>query len=111
MINHVLCKMTDLYFEDDPPFSLEWPGFEHRISGFEFDCSTIELIRHFFFNFNFTFCFRLNPLITPPLEKSAIMTLSLQEVIIVGSCSEQVRKKDSYFLAASDVKIACLFSL
>ena len=34
---------------------------------------------------------RLNPLITPPLEKSPIMTLTLQEVLIVGSCSEQVK--------------------
>ena len=34
---------------------------------------------------------RLNPLITPPVEKSPIMTLSLQEVLIVGSCSEQVK--------------------
>ena len=34
---------------------------------------------------------RLNPLITPPLEKSPIMTLNLQEVLIVGSCSEQVK--------------------
>ena len=32
---------------------------------------------------------RLNPLITPPLERSPIMTLSLQEVIIVGNLSEQ----------------------
>ena len=37
------------------------------------------------------FNFRLNPLITPPVEKSPIMTLSLQEVLIVGSCSEQVK--------------------
>ena len=34
---------------------------------------------------------RLNPLITPPLEKSPMMTLTLQEVLIVGSCSEQVK--------------------
>ncbi|CAB4070388.1 Protein SCAI,Protein SCAI homolog [Lepeophtheirus salmonis] len=34
---------------------------------------------------------RLNPLITPPVEKSQIMVLSLQEAIIVGSCSEQVK--------------------
>ena len=30
-------------------------------------------------------------MITPPLEKSPIMTLALQEVLIVGSCSEQVK--------------------
>ena len=38
-----------------------------------------------------SFITRLNPLITPPLEKSPIMTLTLQEVLIVGSCSEQVK--------------------
>lgn len=35
--------------------------------------------------------FRLNPLITPPVEKSPMMTLSLQEVLIVGASSEQVK--------------------
>ena len=35
--------------------------------------------------------FRLNPLITPPVEKSPMMTLTLQEVLIVGSCSDQVK--------------------
>jgi hypothetical protein len=34
---------------------------------------------------------RLNPLITPPVEKSPMMTLSLQEVLIVGSCADQVK--------------------
>merc|ERR1719210_451166 len=34
---------------------------------------------------------RLNPLITPPVEKSPMMTLTLQEVLIIGSCSDQVK--------------------
>ena len=34
---------------------------------------------------------RLNPLITPPVEKSPMMTLSLQEVLIVGASSDQVK--------------------
>ncbi len=34
---------------------------------------------------------RLNPMITPPVEKSALMTVSVQEVILVGSRSEQVK--------------------
>lgn len=34
---------------------------------------------------------RLNPLITPPVERSPIMTLSLQEVIIVGNLTDQVK--------------------
>ena len=34
---------------------------------------------------------RLNPLITPPLERSPMMTLTLQEVIIVGNISEQAK--------------------
>ncbi len=35
--------------------------------------------------------FRLNPLITPPVEKSPAMSLSLQEAIIVGAASEQAK--------------------
>jgi len=34
---------------------------------------------------------RLNPLITPPVERSPIMTLSLQEVLIVGNVADQVK--------------------
>jgi len=34
---------------------------------------------------------RLNPLITPPVERSPIMTLTLQEVIIVGNVTDQVK--------------------
>lgn len=34
--------------------------------------------------------FRLSPLTTPPVEKSTIMNLSLQEIVIIGNCSDQV---------------------
>ena len=40
---------------------------------------------------SFSFIYRLNPLITPPVEKSPMMTLTLQEVLIIGSCSDQVK--------------------
>lgn len=35
--------------------------------------------------------FRLSPLTTPPVEKSQYMNLTLQEILIVGSASEQVK--------------------
>ncbi|KAI4471920.1 protein scai [Holotrichia oblita] len=34
---------------------------------------------------------RLSPLTTPPVEKSPFMTLTLQEILIVGSSSDQVK--------------------
>ncbi|KAL0803225.1 hypothetical protein ABMA28_017309 [Loxostege sticticalis] len=34
---------------------------------------------------------RLSPLITPPVERSSQMNLSLQEIVIVGSSSQQVK--------------------
>ena len=34
---------------------------------------------------------RLNPMMTPPVERSPVMTLSLQEVIIVGNLTDQVK--------------------
>jgi Protein SCAI len=34
---------------------------------------------------------RLSPLTTPPCERSAAMTLSLQEILIVGSACEQAK--------------------
>lgn len=33
---------------------------------------------------------RLSPLTTPPVEKSTMMNLSLQEIVIVGNCNDQV---------------------
>ncbi|XP_039287520.1 protein SCAI isoform X1 [Nilaparvata lugens] len=34
---------------------------------------------------------RLSPLTTPPVEKSTQMNLSLQEILIVGNCNDQVK--------------------
>ncbi|XP_066997063.1 protein SCAI isoform X2 [Anabrus simplex] len=34
---------------------------------------------------------RLSPLTTPPVEKSPIMNLTLQEILIVGNCNDQVK--------------------
>lgn len=40
--------------------------------------------------FHYSFS-RLSPLTTPPVEKSQFMNLTLQEILIVGSASEQVK--------------------
>ncbi|KDR18298.1 Protein SCAI [Zootermopsis nevadensis] len=34
---------------------------------------------------------RLSPLTTPPVEKSPMMNLTLQEILIIGSCNDQVK--------------------
>lgn len=34
--------------------------------------------------------FRLTPHTTPPVERSSQMTLSLQEIILIGNVSDQV---------------------
>ncbi|XP_049829971.1 protein SCAI isoform X2 [Schistocerca gregaria] len=34
---------------------------------------------------------RLSPLTTPPVEKSPIMNLTLQEILIIGNCNDQVK--------------------
>ncbi|BES98840.1 Protein of unknown function (DUF3550/UPF0682) [Nesidiocoris tenuis] len=34
---------------------------------------------------------RLSPLTTPPVEKSTYMNLSLQEIVIIGNCTDQVK--------------------
>lgn len=36
---------------------------------------------------------RLSPLTTPPVERSTAMSLTLQEILIVGNCCEQVWNK------------------
>jgi len=38
------------------------------------------------------YAYRLTPLTTPPVEKSTMMNLSLQEIILIGNASEQVGK-------------------
>jgi hypothetical protein len=37
--------------------------------------------------------YRLSPLTTPPVEKSPIMNLTLQEILIIGNCNDQVMFK------------------
>jgi hypothetical protein len=37
-----------------------------------------------------TLIYRLSPLTTPPVEKSPMMNLTLQEILIVGNCNDQV---------------------
>ena len=37
-----------------------------------------------------TLVYRLSPLTTPPVEKSPIMNLTLQEILIIGNCNDQV---------------------
>lgn len=37
-----------------------------------------------------TLVYRLSPLTTPPVEKSPMMNLTLQEILIIGSCNDQV---------------------
>ncbi|XP_077301693.1 protein SCAI [Arctopsyche grandis] len=34
---------------------------------------------------------RLSPLTTPPVERSQVMNLTLQEILIIGSCTDQVK--------------------
>lgn len=43
------------------------------------------------------YVYRLTPLTTPPVEKSTMMNLSLQEIILIGNASEQVDKKSNYY--------------
>lgn len=44
-----------------------------------------------YFHFISILAFRLSPLNTPPVERSPLMNLTLQEVVIVGSSSQQVK--------------------
>jgi hypothetical protein len=37
-----------------------------------------------------TLIYRLSPLTTPPVEKSPMMNLTLQEILIIGNCNDQV---------------------
>lgn len=43
-------------------------------------------------------CFRLSPLTTPPVEKSPIMNLTLQEILIVGNCNDQVKQQFKLYM-------------
>lgn len=42
----------------------------------------------------FYYSFRLSPQTTPPVERSSAMTLTLQEIILIGNVNDQVRVID-----------------
>ncbi len=41
-----------------------------------------------------SFCNRLSPHTTPPVERSSAMTLTLQEIILIGNVNDQVRNQN-----------------
>eukprot|EP00095_Tigriopus_kingsejongensis_P009832 maker-scaffold21_size687808-snap-gene-1.16 protein:Tk09832 transcript:maker-scaffold21_size687808-snap-gene-1.16-mRNA-1 annotation:"hypothetical protein TcasGA2_TC003262" len=85
-----LAKHIDEYTATyEPDDQLEWSLVLGEIKSF-IDADTVVNVLDSDSN-SIVLSHRLNPLITPPVEKSPIMSLSLQEVVVVGSHSEQVK--------------------
>ncbi|TRY63940.1 hypothetical protein TCAL_10957 [Tigriopus californicus] len=85
-----LAKHIDEYTATyEPDDQLEWSLVLGEIKGF-IEADTVVNVLDSDSN-SIVLSHRLNPLITPPVEKSPIMSLSLQEVVLVGSQSDQVK--------------------
>ena len=82
----VLDEYTTTY---EPEDQLEWSLVLGEIKAF-IEADTIVNVLDSDSN-SIVLSHRLNPLITPPVERSPVMTLSLQEVIIVGNVADQVK--------------------
>ena len=74
----------------EPEDQLEWSLVLAEIKAFVESDSLVRVLDSES-NSSVVLSHRLNPLITPPLERSPVMTLSLQEVIIVGNLTDQVK--------------------
>jgi len=85
-----LAKNIDEYNATyEPDDQMEWSLVLGEIKAF-IDADTVANVLDSDSN-SIVLSHRLNPLITPPVERSPIMTLSLQEVIIVGNVTDQVK--------------------
>jgi len=85
-----LAKQIDEYTAaHEPEDQLEWSLVLGEIRGFV-EADTVVNVLDGDSN-SIVLSHRLSPLVTPPLERSPIMTLSLQEVIIVGNVADQVK--------------------
>eukprot|EP00092_Neocalanus_flemingeri_P003583 GFUD01003843.1.p1 GENE.GFUD01003843.1~~GFUD01003843.1.p1 ORF type:complete len:573 (+),score=133.56 GFUD01003843.1:138-1856(+) len=85
-----LSKQIDEYTTTyEPEDQLEWSLVLGEIKAF-IEADTIVNVLDSDSN-SIVLSHRLNPLITPPVERSPVMTLSLQEVIIVGNVADQVK--------------------
>ncbi|XP_050538417.1 protein SCAI [Daktulosphaira vitifoliae] len=77
---------TSTYEPDD---QLEWSLVLEEIKTFVKADSIVNVLHAD--QSNVTLSHRLTPLSTPPVEKSTMMNLSLQEIILIGNASEQVK--------------------
>ncbi|XP_075990581.1 protein SCAI isoform X1 [Anticarsia gemmatalis] len=73
----------------DPDDQLEWTVVVDEVKAF-IQAEPVLTVMHPD-NYPVILTHRLNPQITPPVERNPMMTLSLQEVVIVGSTSHQVK--------------------
>lgn len=88
--NCLFFSMTDDYTTScEPDDQMEWSLVLGEIRAF-IEADTVVNVLDSDSN-TIVLSHRLNPLITPPLERSPMMTLTLQEVIIVGNLSEQAK--------------------
>lgn len=81
-----IADYTSTYEPDD---QIEWTLVLDEIKGF-ISADSLVTVLHADTN-PIVLSHRLSPLTTPPVEKSQYMSLSLQEILIVGSSSEQVK--------------------
>ena len=84
----MLCTADEYTTAHEPEDQLEWSLVLGEIKSF-IEADTIVNVLDSDSN-SIVLSHRLSPLITPPVERSPVMTLSLQEVIIVGNCADQV---------------------
>ena len=86
---NILIYLDEYNATYEPDDQMEWSLVLGEIKAF-IDADTVANVLDSDSN-SIVLSHRLNPLITPPVERSPIMTLSLQEVIIVGNVTDQVK--------------------
>nr|CAD7395588.1 unnamed protein product [Timema poppensis] len=85
-LDNQIADYTSTYEPDD---QLEWSLVLEEIKSF-IKADGVVSVLHADSN-TIVLSHRLSPLTTPPVEKSPIMNLTLQEILIVGNCNDQVK--------------------
>ena len=89
LVQELDTQIADYSSTYEPDDQVEWNLVLDEIKAFVKAESAVAVL-HTETNAPIVLTHRLGPLSSPPVERSPLMCLSLQEILIVGNCADQV---------------------
>lgn len=96
LVQELDAQIADYSSTYEPDDQVEWNLVLDEIKAFVKAESAVAVL-HAESNTPVVLTHRLGPLTSPPVERSPPMCLSLQEILIVGNCADQVLSNHYYF--------------